>query len=92
MMKPSVRVAFMSVFTLLECLPRPEVTTRAISPRPSKFNVDEMFEDDLKSARRRAERAITEEGFLDVRNIKFPKPSIADNFDSEVRITWARRL
>lgn len=59
---------------------------RALSPRPPpKFSaVDDMFEDDLKTARRRAERAITEEGFLDIRNIKFPKPLIADTFDDEV--------
>lgn len=44
-----------------------------------------MFEDDLKTARRRAERAITEDGFLDIRNIKLPKPLIADHFDDEVR-------
>lgn len=44
-----------------------------------------MFEDDLKTARRRAERAITEDGFLDIRSIKFPKPLIADTFDDEVR-------
>lgn len=43
-----------------------------------------MFNDDMKTARRRAERAITEDGFLDIRNIKLPKPLIADNFDDEV--------
>lgn len=40
-----------------------------------------MLDDDLKTARRRAERAITEDGFLDIRNIKFPK---AEVFDEEV--------
>lgn len=60
---------------------RPEPTLRALSPRPSAFNVDSMLDDDMKTARRRAERAITEDGFLDIRNIKFPKP---ETFDDEV--------
>lgn len=59
---------------------RPEPSLRALSPRPA-FNVDSMLDDDLKTARRRAERAITEDGFLDIRNIKFPK---AEVFDEEV--------
>lgn len=51
-------------------------------PKP-KYSVDDMFDDDMKSARRRAERAITEDGFLDS-NIKFPRPVIANDFDDEV--------
>lgn len=60
---------------------RPEPTLRALSPRPSAFNVGSMVDDDMKTARRRAERAITEDGFLDIRNIRFPKP---ETFDDEV--------
>lgn len=46
--------------------------------------MDNMFDDDLKLARRRAEKAIVEDGFLDVKDIKFPRPVIVDEFDEEV--------
>lgn len=66
---------------------RPDISERSTLPRPTtRFNVDDMFDDDLKTARRRAEKAITEDGFLDVKDIRFPKKFIADEFDEEVTL------
>lgn len=48
--------------------------------------MDDMFADDMSSARRRAERAITEDGFLDIKSVRLPRPLIADHFEDEVSI------
>ncbi|GAB0088566.1 ATP-dependent RNA helicase dbp4 isoform X1 [Sergentomyia squamirostris] len=62
---------------------------RTVRPR---INVDDFFDEDLKSARRRAEKVIAEDGIFDGKDIKLgkPMPTPNDDFDEEVQSTLNR--
>lgn len=51
-----------------------------------RINVDDFFDEDLKSARRRAEKVIAEDGIFDSKDMKLGKPFPTPNeeFDEEV--------
>lgn len=69
-------------------LTRPLASERIQSPaRPTIFGADPFNDEPLENARRRAERAITEDAFFDVRGARVPKSSIntaIDEFDENV--------
>lgn len=69
---------------------RRESVEKLLASRP-KLNVDELLDEDLLTARRRAERAINEDAFFDSRGARIPKPAInslalEDDIDEEVNL------
>lgn len=69
---------------------RRESVEKLLSSRP-KLNVDDLLDEDLLTARRRAERAINEDAFFDSRGARIPKPAInslalEDDIDEEVNL------
>lgn len=58
----------------------------ALTSRP-RLNIDEAFNEDLGNARRRAERAITEDAFFDSRGGRIPKSTLND-IDDDVKIDY----
>uniref|UniRef100_A0A1B0DNI6 Uncharacterized protein n=1 Tax=Phlebotomus papatasi TaxID=29031 RepID=A0A1B0DNI6_PHLPP len=57
-----------------------------------RINVDDFFDEDLKSARRRAEKVIAEDGIFDAKDMKLGKPFPTPNeeFDEEIQSTLNR--
>ncbi|XP_059613112.1 uncharacterized protein LOC132259481 [Phlebotomus argentipes] len=68
---------------------RPESADRYVKPR---VNIDDFFDEDLKTARRRAEKVIAEDGIFDSKDLKLgrPLPTANDEFDEEVQSTLNR--
>lgn len=75
-------------FNLTRYLNRPLSSERFQSPaRPTIFGADPFNDEPIETARRRAERAITEDAFFDVRGARVPKSAIGaaiDDFDDNV--------
>lgn len=64
------------------------MSERVPSPaRPAFFGADPYHDEPIETSRRRAERAITEDAFFDVRGARVPKSTIGaaiDEFDENV--------
>lgn len=59
-------------------------SVESLLSRP-KINADELFDADLHTARKRAERAINDDAFFDSRGTRIPKASVFDeDIDEEV--------
>lgn len=58
------------------------MSDRVASPaRPAFFNSEPFNDEPINNARRRAERAITEDAFFDVRGARVPKSTLGSAFD-----------
>uniref|UniRef100_A0A1L8DAE8 Uncharacterized protein n=1 Tax=Nyssomyia neivai TaxID=330878 RepID=A0A1L8DAE8_9DIPT len=57
-----------------------------------RTDVDDFFDQDLKTARRRAEKVIAEDGIFDMKNLKLGKklPTPDDDFNEEMQSTLSR--
>lgn len=75
-------------FNSLNISDRPLSSERIPSPaRPAFFGADPYHDEPIETSRRRAERAITEDAFFDVRGARVPKSTIGaaiDEFDENV--------
>lgn len=71
---------------LILCCRRDPVEAPATLTRPKVNFDDSVYDDELASARRRAERAITEETFFDSKGSRVAKSSLKplDDIDEEV--------
>ncbi|XP_055690201.1 uncharacterized protein LOC129793818 [Lutzomyia longipalpis] len=57
-----------------------------------RTDIDDFFDQDLKTARRRAEKVIAEDGIFDSKNLKLGKalPTAEDDFSEEMQSTLSR--